>query len=169
LNGGGGPSTGGPGVLNDIKNPKDIFETIKNLASLSGSSVANMWGKVLASPEISPSTKSLLESIQNDPQYAGMFSTGGGTDAAPPGYDTGGFGGGFDPSKINPLDPGINNVSITNGGTGDTGQYYDPSEIDSNFWAHPDAIDWTRVNFDKLTPQDWNSFAGFFGIDDADE
>jgi hypothetical protein len=82
-------------ALATASSPNDIIKTLSGLASMGGHGVGSLIQQVLSSPDLSESTRSILTSMQNDPQYEGLFTTGGGTDLAPPGYSDGNPFGGF--------------------------------------------------------------------------
>jgi len=121
--------------ISGLSNPKDIANTVVRLATQSGSSAANFFRQIMNDPTLDQSTRDILNSMQQDPQYAGMFNTGGGTDVAPPDYQS---------SQFAP-DPGIA-ANLINGGN--------PNNSQTPFFTGDPNITNTIPQFQTQNPWD---------------
>jgi hypothetical protein len=154
-------------IARTINGLTDPISIARALGQFGGSATDLVMRLLTSGNNISASTRSILETMTKDPQYAGLFTTGGGMDGKPisifnddgtinstfPGYTEGGGGG--NPDDFWEITGGENPYGSNPDGPTDF--TYD---ID---WSNPDSIDWGEVDFNNFTPDDWTNLANWFG------
>ncbi len=121
--------------LRGLSSSSEVAAQLSKLATMSGSSVKDLWSAIMNSPNpsISDSTRSILNQMGPGSEDYGFGSQ---AEYIP------GAGGGPDAEAWN-----------LTGGVPESG-------ID---WSSPDSIDWGNVDINNFTSSDWNNMADWFG------